>query len=237
MKAVILAGGQGTRLAPYSVVFPKPLMPVGDMPILELLLLQLRNSGVSSVTLAVGHLSSLIMAYFGNGEKLGLRIEYSQEETPLGTAGPLNLVSGLDQPFFVMNGDLLTDINFNEMIERHTQGGAAATIGLYDRHVTIDLGVIETDDSGRVVKYIEKPSFRYDVSMGIYIFEPRVIDYIPRDQRFDLPDLVRTLIDRKEPVIGYKHGGYWLDIGRPDDYRRAQEDFPAMRDRILKRTK
>jgi NDP-mannose synthase len=233
VKAVILAGGQGTRLAPYSVVFPKPLMPIGDMPILELLLLQLRNGGVSGVTMAVGHLSSLIMAYFGKGEKIGLPIEYSHEETPLGTAGPLGLVSGLDQAFFVMNGDLLTDINIGDMIRTHRDRRATATIGLYDREVTLDLGVIETDGEGQVLKYIEKPSYRYDVSMGIYIFEPRAINHVPRNQRFDLPDLVRALIAAEEPVIGYKHRGYWLDIGRPDDYRRAQEDFPALRDRIL----
>lgn len=234
MRAVILAGGQGTRLAPYSVVFPKPLMPIGDMPILELLLLQLCNSGVTNVTLAVGHLSSLIMAYFGQGEKIGLSIEYSHEETPLGTAGPLNLVTRLNESFFVMNGDLLTDIDFGEMIRRHKETSAVATIGLYDRNITIDLGVIETDDSGQVMEYIEKPSYRYDVSMGVYIFEPEVLQYIPENRKFDLPDLILELISRKQKVVGYKHCGYWLDIGRPDDYRRAQEDFPAMRERILK---
>jgi NDP-sugar pyrophosphorylase family protein len=208
-------------------------MPIGDMPILELLLLQLRNCGVKSVTMAVGHLSSLIMAYFGKGEKIGLTIDYSHEDTPLGTAGPLSLVSGLDKPFFVMNGDLLTDIDFNQMVATHKRNRAAATIGLYDRTVTIDLGVIETDNLRRVVRYIEKPSYSYDVSMGVYVFEPSVIQLIPRNQRFDLPDLIRKLIDNRLSVIGYKHHGYWLDIGRPDDYRRAQEDFPAMRERIL----
>lgn len=233
MKAVILAGGQGARLAPYSLVFPKPLMPLGDMPILELLLLQLRNSGVTEVTMAVGYLSSLIIAYFGKGEKLGLTIEYSHEEIPLGTGGPLRLISGLDDAFFVMNGDLLTDINLADMVRSHRDSGATATLGLYDREVTIDLGVIKTDEAGQVVEYIEKPSYRYDVSMGIYIFDPRALAHLPADQRFDLPDLVRALIRVKEPVVGYKHRGYWLDIGRPDDYRRAQEDFPAMRERIL----
>ena len=208
-------------------------MPIGDMPILELLLLQLRNSGVTGVIMAVGHLSSLIMAYFGNGEKIGLTIDYSHEDTPLGTAGPLGLISGLDQPFFVMNGDLLTDIDFGAMMDAHTTRGAVATIGLYDRTVKIDLGVIETDGSQRVVRYIEKPSYSYDVSMGVYVFEPDVINHVPPNQRFDLPDLVRTLIDRDQSVFGYKHRGYWLDIGRPDDYRRAQEDFPAMRERML----
>jgi NDP-mannose synthase len=234
LKTVILAGGKGTRLAPYSVIFPKPLMPIGEMPILELLLHQLRNSGITSVTIAVGHLSSLIMAYFGSGEKINLPIEYSHEEEPLGTAGPLGLIKGLDDSFFVMNGDLLTDIDFNQMLRVHREQRAAATIGLYARDVTIDLGIVETDETGRVVGYIEKPAFHYDVSMGIYVFEPVVVNHIPRDRHFDLPDLISALVSEGERVVGFKHEGYWLDIGRPDDYRRAQEDFPAMRERLLK---
>jgi NDP-mannose synthase len=234
VKTVILAGGKGTRLAPYSVIFPKPLMPLGEMPILEFLLHQLRLNGISSVTIAVGHLSTLIMAYFGSGERVNLPIEYSHEQVPLGTAGPLSLIPGLTESFFVMNGDLLTDIDFNQMIQVHRERKAAATIGLYSRDVTIDLGVIETNESQQVLRYVEKPAFHYDVSMGIYVFEPLVLKYIPTNQQFDLPDLIRALISADELVIGYKHEGYWLDIGRPDDYRRAQEDFPAMRERVLK---
>jgi NDP-sugar pyrophosphorylase family protein len=230
---VILAGGKGTRLAPYSVIFPKPLMPLGEMPILEFLLCQLRNSGITSVTIAVGHLSSLIMAYFGSGEKLKLPIEYSHEETPLGTAGPLGLIKGLDEPFFVMNGDLLTDIDIHEMVKVHRAQRAAATIGLYKRDVTIDLGVIESDEVGQVTRYIEKPEFHYDVSMGIYVFEPRILNHIPPDKHFDLPDLIRALISAGERVVGFRHEGYWRDIGRPDDYRRAQEDFPELCARVL----
>lgn len=233
MRAVILAGGRGTRLAPYTTVLPKPLMPVGDMPILELLLRQLAKAGVTKATLAVGHLASILMAYFGDGKRFGIDLEYSLEESPMGTAGPLRLVSGLDDTFMVMNGDLLTDIDFNSMIEVHRQNGAAATVGLYERDVRIDLGVIHTDDAGRVLEYIEKPVYHYQVSMGIYVLDPRVLAHLPSEGPFDLPDLVRALIGAGETVVGYEHRGYWLDIGRPDDYQRAQEDFPDLRARIL----
>ncbi len=233
MRAVILAGGKGTRLAPYTVVFPKPLMPLGDMPILELLVRQMGKAGITHITLAVGHLASLIRAFCGDGSRFGVTIDYSLEEEPLGTAAPLRLVEGLTEPFMVMNGDLLTDLDVRAMIDFHRRNGAAATIGLYDRNVKIDLGVIHTDGSGGVTEYVEKPVYDYQVSMGIYVFEPRVLEFIPPGGRFDLPDLVRELIARGEGVAGYKHVGYWLDIGRPDDYQRAQEEFESMRARIL----
>ncbi len=233
MRAILLAGGRGTRLAPYTTVLPKPLMPVGDMPILEILIRQLAQKGISGVTIAVGHLASLIMAYFGDGQRFGLPIEYSFEEQPLGTAGPIRLVSGLSQTFIVMNGDLLTDLDFRQMIQFHRERRATATIGLFERDIQIDLGVIETDESCLVTNYIEKPSYHYRASMGIYVFEPGVLRYIPANRRFDLPDLIRALIEKSERVAGYIHTGYWLDIGRPDDYQRAQNDFQEIRARLL----
>jgi NDP-mannose synthase len=233
VRAIILAGGRGTRLAPYTTILPKPLMPIGDMPILELLVRQLSRRGVHHVTLAVGHLASLIMAYFGHGERFGVEIEYSVEETPLGTAGPLGLIRGLDETFLVLNGDLLTDLDFTTMVAAHRSSGAAATVGIYGREVTIDLGVVETDHESMLCAYREKPSFHYDVSMGIYVFEPKVLGLIPRDERFDLPMLVQALMAAKERVLGYRHRGYWLDIGRPDDYQRAQEDYPTWRATLL----
>ena len=233
MRAVILAGGRGTRLAPYTTVFPKPLMPIGDMPILELLIRCLKRYGVQRVTLAVGHLAALIMAYFNRGEHLGVVIDYSHEQEPLGTAGPLALVEGLDQTFLAMNGDLLTDLDFDAMIEFHRRHEAVATIGIYQRDAKIEFGVIETDRAGLVTRYVEKPVYHYWVSMGVYVFEPRVLEYIPKGRRFDLPDLIRALIENGERAIGYEHSGYWLDIGRPDDYQRAQDDFPNMRSRLI----
>lgn len=233
MRAVILAGGRGTRLAPYSTLFPKPLMPIGEMPVLELLIRQLQRSGVQHVTLAVGYLASLLMAYFGKGERMGVPIDYSQEEEPLGTAGPLRLVSGLDGTFLVTNGDLLADLDFRAMLEFHQRQGAAATIGVYKRDMLIDFGVVETDVSQHVIGYIEKPAHRYLVSIGVYVLEPFVLRYIPVGRQFDLPDLVAALLAAGENVMGYMHSGYWLDIGRPDDYRRAQDDFPTMKTRLL----
>lgn len=233
MRAIILAGGRGTRLAPYTTILPKPLMPIGDMPILELLIRQLRRRGVLRITLAVGHLAPLIMAYFGRGERFEVDIEYSVEETPLGTAGPLGLIQGLDETFLVLNGDLLTDLDFTTMVDDHCSSGAAATVGVYGREVTIDLGVVEMDSDSMLCGYREKPSFHYDVSIGVYVFEPRVLGLIPKGERFDLPMLVQGLMAANEPVRGFRHNGYWLDIGRPDDYQRAQEDFPAWRATLL----
>ena len=224
MRAVILAGGKGTRLAPYTAVLPKPLMPVGDMPILELLLRRLVRAGVAHVTLAVGHMAPLLMAYFQDGARFGVEIEYSQEGEPLGTAAPLKLVKGLAEPFLVMNGDLLTDVDFKAMVAAHHENNAAATVGVFAKEVKIDLGVIETGDTGNVVAYVEKPTIPYLVSMGVYVLEPRVLELIPSGVRFDLPELIIGLLDAREIVYGYRHSGYWLDIGRPEDYQKAQDD-------------
>lgn len=233
MRAVILAGGRGTRLAPYTMVLPKPLMPVGDMPILELLLRQLRRTEINDVTLAVGHLAPLLMAYFGDGQRIGIPITYSQEPESLGTAGPLALVSGLDQTFLVMNGDLLTDLDFKRMIAFHKSCSAVATIGTYERDISIDLGVIEINGDHHVSRYVEKPTYPYRASMGVYVFEPEVLQFIPANQRFELPELVSALLEADQCVVAYSHSGYWLDIGRPDDYQQAQRDFPKIRSQVL----
>jgi len=229
---VILAGGKGTRLAPYTTVFPKPLMPVGDMPVLELLVRSLARAGITEITLAVGHLASLIMAYFGDGAALGVDITYSLEDAPLGTAGPLRLVAGLDQPFLVMNGDLLTDLDFDALVAAHRTSGAEATVGTYRRDLQIELGVVEVDRLDRIRRYTEKPVERFLVSMGIYVLEPTVLDLIPVE-RFDLPDLVSALIARDRIVHSFEHLGYWLDIGRPADYEQAQSDVELIRRRVL----
>lgn len=233
MKAVILAGGRGTRLAPYTTVLPKPLMPIGDKPILDIVIRQLRHYGFTDITLAVGYLAELLMAYFGNGERFGVTIRYSHEEQPLGTAGPIALVDGLDEPFLVMNGDVLTTLNFRELMAFHRSSGAITTIATYPRSVKIDLGVIEHDEQGALTRYIEKPTHHYRVSMGIYIFEPRARSYIPRNQPLDLPDLLTTMIRHGEIVKCYPYDSYWLDIGRVDDYQRAVEDFERNKEMFL----
>ena len=227
MRAVILAGGKGTRLKPYTTVLPKPLMPVGDMPILEVVLRQLKAAGVTRVTLAVGYLAELLQAFFGNGSRIGLQIDYSMETTPLGTVGPLTLIRGLDDTFLMMNGDILTDLDFNELVSYHRKRGALATIATYVRQVKIDFGVIKTDSSGMLTDYVEKPEYRYQVSMGIYVFEPALLGYLKPGERLDFPDLVKNLLAAGKPVAAYPFSGYWLDIGRPDDYARAIEEFEA----------
>jgi len=233
MKAVILAGGKGTRLAPYTKILPKPLMPIGDMPILEVILRQLKAAGIHEVVLTVGHLSELLRAFFQNGERLGMSITYSFEETPLGTAGPLSFVDGLDDTFLVSNGDVLTTLNYREMISFHHEQKAAATIAVHHRQVHIDLGVIQWNGGVQIGGYIEKPTYEYCVSMGIYIFEPRVLTHIKRGEYLDFPDLVKKLIAAKEKVVGYHFDGYWQDLGRPDDYEIAANDFDQMRSQFL----
>jgi NDP-sugar pyrophosphorylase family protein len=232
VRAVILAGGRGTRLAPYTVAFPKPLMPLGDVPILEIVVRQLRRSGFTHVTMAVGHLAELIEAFFGNGARFGVKIDYSREERPLGTAGPLRRVSNLEDDFLVMNGDLLTDLDYGDLIRRHRDQHNDATIGVYQKEVKIDLGVLERDAEGRVIDYREKPTLKYEVSMGVYAFSKAVLDYIP-ETYFDFPDLVLELIRRGRPIRGYSFEGLWLDIGRQEDYGKAVETFERERARFL----
>jgi NDP-sugar pyrophosphorylase family protein len=233
MKAIILAGGKGTRLAPYTIVFPKPLMPLDDIPILEVIIRQLSYYRFTDITMAVGHLAELIMAYFNDGARFGVDIRYSKEPKPLGTAGPLALLPGLDETFMVMNGDVLTMLDFSALYRYHQQSGAIATIAMHKRSVKIDLGVIESDAQNLITGYIEKPTYHYQVSMGIYLFEPRVLQFIPPGERLDFPDLVLKLLAAGEKVHGYPYEGYWLDIGRPDDYAQAVEEFTRLRKQFI----
>jgi NDP-sugar pyrophosphorylase family protein len=233
MKAIILAGGKGARLAPYTKILPKPLMPIGDMPILEVLLRQMKSAGIDDVVITVGHLAGLLRAFFQDGSNLGLKITYSYEDVPLGTAGPLSLVVGLDQTFLVSNGDVLTTLKLNDLLQFHSEQKAAVTIAIHCRKVDIDFGVVQCDGNHQIIGYVEKPSIDYNVSMGIYVFEPRVLSYIPYCQYLNFPDLVKNLISAGEKVVGYPFKGYWQDLGRPDDYERATLDFDAMRTQFL----
>ena len=233
MKAVILAGGKGTRLAPYTHILPKPLMPIGDMPIMELLLWQMQRADVDEVVLTVGHLSELLRSFFKEGEKWGVHISYSYEDTPLGTAGPLSLIDGLIDTFLVTNGDVMTTLDLGELLAFHKKEGGAATIAVHKRQVKIDLGVVRADGGNNISDYIEKPSYNYTVSMGIYIFEPRVLQYIPHNEYLDFPDLVLKLIAANEKVVAYPFDGYWKDLGYADDYEQATQDFIQMRSQFL----
>jgi len=233
MKAVVLAGGKGSRLAPYTKILPKPLMPIGDMPILEVILLQLKAAGITDVVLTVGHLSELLHAFFQDGRQLGLNISYSYEDCPLGTAGPIALVEGLNETFVVTNGDVLTTLNLRELVQFHREQNAVATIATHHRQSKIDLGVIHKNGDCQIEGYIEKPVYDFLVSMGIYVFEPAILSYITPNEYLDFPNLVKKLLAAGERVVAYQFDGYWEDLGRPDDYERASHDFETMRTMFL----
>ncbi len=232
-RAIILAGGRGTRLKPYTAVFPKPLMPIGDMPILEIVIRQLERVGFRRITLAVGHLAGLLEAYFGDGAKWNVSLDYSLEHTPLGTAGPLALIERPREPFLVMNGDILTTLDYKRLLSTLQASNACAVVGVQRREVRIGLGVLELDADRRVTDYVEKPTLAYEASMGVYAFAPRALEHIPRDRPFDLPDLIRALIRAGESVVACPHDGYWRDIGRPEEYEQAAEEFAEQRGSLL----
>ena len=224
MKAVILAGGKGSRLEPYTYVFPKPLMPIGNRPILDIVLTQLASAGIDEAILTVGHQAARLIKMVTAAGEFDLKVRYSIEKSPLGTAGPLKLIRGLGRDFLVLNGDILTDLDFKKFMNFHIQNGAIATIASFKRRQDIDFGVI-VSEGNRVTDYLEKPQASYLVSMGIYAFKREILDFIPTGRRFDFPDLVQKLLrDGISPAV-YRHRGEWLDIGRPDDYRQAVERF------------
>jgi NDP-mannose synthase len=229
MRTVILAGGKGTRLAPYTTIFPKPLVPIGDRPILEIIIRQLTKKGFGDILLSVGHLGELIEAYFQNGHRNipGLNLTYFREEQPLGTAGSLAMIPGLNETFLAMNGDILTTLNYRALVEHHCSHRAALTIAMHQKDISIDLGVLETNECGDLVSYREKPLYSFDVSMGVYVYEPHVLRYIPKGQYLDFPDLVRLLLDMGEKVSGFQSQDYWLDIGRREDYELAQREYQS----------
>ena len=236
MKVVILAGGKGTRLKPYTTVFPKPLMPIGDKPILEIIIRQLKLHSFNEIIMAVGHLAELLMTFFNDGSKYGIKIKYTREDQPLGTAGPLALMKDeLNETFLMMNGDVLSTINYSDLVNYHKRNGAIATIALKKRAVKIDFGVPEVDEANSIVGYTEKPEIDYLVSMGVYAFEPRVLKYIGPKEYLDFPDLIKKLISNGETVKGYVYDGYWLDIGRPDDYVRANREIEEIYPKLFKR--
>ena len=229
-RAVILAGGQGTRLRPYTSILPKPLMPIGDRSILEVVIQQLRDCGIVDVTLCVGYLSHLIRAVFDSRADSTTAIRYVQEEDALGTAGPLRLVDGLDDTFVVMNGDVLTTLDFAELIRYHKQQRNAVTIATRDRQIKIDYGVLHLASkvkNARITAFEEKPEVTSTVSMGIYVIEPWVLELIPKRRRFDFPDLIQLLLRQEHPVGAYRYDGMWFDIGRHEDYEEAVEAWEA----------
>lgn len=232
-RAILLAGGKGTRLRPYTVVFPKPLMPIGEYPILEVVVRQLVRFGFGRITMAVNHQAELIKAFFGDGAKWGISIDYSLEDKPLGTMGPLRLIPDLPEHFLVMNGDILTDLDFADFYEQHVANDRLFTISSRRRQQEIDYGVLETDALQNLVGFREKPTTDYEVSMGIYMVSRAVLEFIPEGQHYGFDNLMLELIRSDRRVYVKSFNGYWLDIGRPDDYVQAIEQFGAMKTRFL----
>ncbi len=237
MQAVLLAGGKGTRLRPFTNVFPKPLMPLGDadpMPIIEVVLRQLARAGFRDVTIITGYLTEFIEAFCGTGKKFGTRLTYCREVTPLGTAGGLTLLDRPTEPVLVINGDILTTLDFAAMYAFHRERGASATIASYPREVRIDFGVLEFgDDPDVLAGYREKPEFHFQVSMGLYILDPIAWDYLVPDAPLQMPELLESMRRAGQPVHCFRQPCYWLDIGRHDDYATANEIFMARRAEFL----
>jgi NDP-sugar pyrophosphorylase family protein len=230
---VLLAGGKGTRLRPFTATIPKPLLPLGDVPIIEVVIRQLAAAGISRITIALGHLGHLFSATLGDGSRFGVTITYYPEDEPLGTAGPLRRIAELGDPFLVMNGDLLTTLDYRHLIDAHLAGDPWATIAVRRRDVKVDLGVVVTAEDGRLLDYREKPVIPCEVSMGINVLAKRTIDLIPPKGKFDMPELMLAILRRGHEVRAYTTDCYWQDIGRLDDYEQACADFDAEPGRFL----
>ncbi len=233
-RAVILAGGKGTRLRPYTVVLPKPLMPIGEYPILEVIIRQLVRAGFDHITLAVNHQAEIIKAFFQNGERWGIRIDYSLEDQPLGTMGPLRLIRDLPEHFLVMNGDILTDLDYTQFHDSHVSEDRIFTISSMRREQKIDYGVLDINDSGFLTGFREKPSMTYEVSMGVYMLSSCALERIPHGRPYGFDDLMLDLLDAQAPATVQSFSGYWLDIGRPDDYAKAIDEFERDSSRFLR---
>ena len=224
-----MAGGKGTRLLPYTAVLPKPLMPVDETPILEIIIRQLKKYGISEIFISVGYMAGLIETFFGDGKRFGVTITYSIETEPLGTAGPIALIPDFTRTLLVMNGDVLTSLNFQHLIDYHKDNNAKMTIGMSTQSYQNPLGYVEHDEYNVITNYIEKPVYNYDVSMGIYVIDPAISRYIERGKHLDIPELVNILIAHDQKVVGYHCNDYWLDMGKHDDYQKVNEDFKKNR--------
>lgn len=233
MDAVLLAGGRGTRLKPLTVTVPKPLLPLGERPIIDILIAQLAAAGVGRVFVCLGYLAPLMQAFLGDGARWGLSIEPRIEAEPLGTAGGLRAIDGLTDDFFVVNGDTLTDLDFLGMAAAHREAGAMATLFTPWVDEQIDYGVVTIDAAGVLTDYLEKPRRGYHVSSGVYVLSRRVLPLIPPAGAFDMPDLIRAAMAAGGKVVCHRAGAYWKDIGRLDHYEAASRDFEAEPGRFL----
>jgi NDP-sugar pyrophosphorylase family protein len=229
MRAIILAGGKGIRLRPYTTLIPKPMVPLGGkVSILEVVLQQLAQSGFTHITLAVNHLSHLIMAYFGDGSRWGLKLDYSLEDEPLSTIGPLTLIDDLPENFLVMNGDILCNLNYKKFFEDHMHANADVSVSVYKRESKIDFGVLKYDENMILREFHEKPVYSFDVSMGVYCLSRRVVEKLPRGGTYGFDNLMHDGISSNANIKVNPFNGYWLDIGRPDDYEYADQNFDQL---------
>ena len=233
IQVIIQAGGKGSRLFPYTTVLPKPLMPVGENPILEIVIKQLVHYGFKKILITTGHLSHLIQAFFGDGSKWGAEITYQMEDKPLGTIGPIKIIKAPKSPFLVMNGDLLTDLDYDDLYETHLQTKADLTVACCKKEVQISLGIIEHNNDGRIVGFTEKPTLKYSVSMGIYVINPSLLSLIPKNIEFGFDQFIVNVIEHVKNVMVYKFDGLWLDIGRYEDYQLATKTFTEHRLKFL----
>jgi NDP-sugar pyrophosphorylase family protein len=233
MRAVLMAGGLGSRLAPLTTVLPKPLMPLTDRPIIDVLIRQLVRAGVDRIHISVGHLGGLIEAWVNHDADYGVPIGFLYEDKPLGTAGALRNVPEPDGTFLAMNGDILTDLRFGDLVAHHEASGAVATMAVKRRRVKVEYGVVHTDGAGNITRLEEKPTLEYTVSMGIYAFDPRIIDLIAPGERIDFPDLLLRAIAGGGVVGTYAFDGHWRDIGNRGDYEAAIAEFAEAPERFL----
>lgn len=231
MQAVILAGGKGTRLRPLTTALPKPLVPVGERPIIEVVLRQLKRRGFKDVIVSVGHLAELIEAFCGDGRRWGLRVRYAREAKPLSTAGALSGVRGLAPHFLTINGDVLTTLDFKALFDAHRKAKADATVAVCERSTTVSFGVVELDAEGLVSGWNEKPTLRYQVSMGVNVFSRASLRLLKPGQPLGIPEFLTRIREDGGRVLGYKTKAEWLDIGRPEDYEAAQALFDSPRGR------
>jgi NDP-sugar pyrophosphorylase family protein len=220
-RAIILAGGKGTRLKPYTISLPKPLVPLGDKPILELIIMQLKNHGFTHITITLNHMAEMIKAFFNDGSKWGVKIDYTLEEEPLSTMGPLTLIKNLPENFLVMNGDVLTDLSFSRFFNEHEAEKSLFTIASHRRTEKVDYGLLHHDENNKLIKFEEKPNYEFLVSMGVYMVNRSVVEYIPENTFFGFDHLMYKLLEVEKPATVYEFEGFWLDIGRPSDYETA----------------
>ena len=232
-RAIILAGGKGTRLKPYTVSLPKPLVPVHELPILEIIIRQLAQQGFNYVTITTNHLSELIKAFFGDGSKWNIKIDYSLEEKPLSTMGPLTLIDNLPDNFLIMNGDVLTDLNFSSFLNDHINNESIFTISSFNRTVKSEYGVLNVNKNNELVNFFEKPEQHVQVSMGVYAASKKILSLIPENTFFGFDHLMLSLIKNGQLPKVKGFDGYWMDIGRPDDYQKASDDFESMKSKLL----